>query len=170
MAVTAKPAAGRALRVLVIHGPNLNLLGTREPAVYGAVTLDTIDGALRDLARADGASVEARQTNHEGEIIDWIHEARQSFDGIVINPGGYTHTSVAIRDAIAGVGVPTVEVHLSNIFARDDFRRESRTAATCLGVVTGFGSRSYALGLRALIDYLKATSDAEPRQTSYRAQ
>jgi 3-dehydroquinate dehydratase-2 len=142
--------------LLVIHGPNLNLLGSREPAVYGSVSLDAIDAVLTNLGTTLGAEVVCRQTNHEGTILDWLHETRGTFDGVVINPGGYTHTSVAIRDAIAGVGTPCVEVHLSNIHAREEFRRQSRIAPVCVGVVTGFGPRSYSLGLRALIDYLKA--------------
>ncbi|MGB8221021.1 MAG: type II 3-dehydroquinate dehydratase [Polyangiales bacterium] len=146
-----------AKRVLVLNGPNLNLLGTREPDVYGSTTLHDIEHGLKDLAKDLGAKVECRQSNQEGQLIDWLHDARSSFDGVVINPGGLTHTSVSLRDAIAATGVPTVEVHISNTQARESFRHESVTAAVCIGSVIGFGKNSYALGLRALIDYLKAT-------------
>jgi 3-dehydroquinate dehydratase-2 len=146
-----------AKRVLVLNGPNLNLLGTREPDVYGSTTLHDIEQSLKDLSKNLGAKLECRQSNQEGQLIDWLHDARSSFDGVVINPGGLTHTSVSLRDAIAATGVPTVEVHISNTQARESFRHESVTAAVCIGSVIGFGKNSYALGLRALIDYLKAT-------------
>jgi 3-dehydroquinate dehydratase-2 len=148
--------AASAKRVLVLNGPNLNLLGTREPDVYGATTLDDIELALKDLARDLGATVECRQSNQEGQLIDWLHDARDAFDGVVINPGGLTHTSVSLRDGIAATGLPTVEVHISNTQAREAFRHQSMTAAVCIGLVIGFGKNSYALGLRALIDYLNA--------------
>jgi len=143
-----------ARRVLVLNGPNLNLLGTREPDVYGSTTLHDIEQSLIDLSNDLGAVVECRQSNQEGQLIDWIHDARSSFDGVVINPGGLSHTSVSLRDAIAATGLPTVEVHISNTQARESFRRQSVTAAVCIGSVIGFGRNSYALGLRALIDYL----------------
>lgn len=143
-------------RVLVLHGPNLNLLGTREPDVYGRQTLEDIDRELATLASEVGVTVESRQSNDEGELVTWIQQARGSFDGIVINPAAYTHTSVALRDAIAATGLPCVEVHLSNVHAREAFRRESLTAPVCVGAIAGFGSTSYALGLRALMDYLSA--------------
>ncbi len=143
-------------RVLVLSGPNLNLLGTREPDVYGATTLDEIEQALEKLSKALGARVECRQSNREGELIDWLHDARDSFDGVVINPGGLTHTSVSLRDGISATGLPVVEVHLSNTAARESFRHHSVTAPVCVGSVIGFGKDSYALGLRALIDYLNA--------------
>jgi 3-dehydroquinate dehydratase-2 len=148
--------AASAKRILVLNGPNLNLLGTREPDVYGATTLDDIEQALNDLAKDLGATVDCRQSNQEGQLIDWLHDARDSFDGVVINPGGLTHTSVSLRDGIAAAGLPTVEVHISNTQARESFRHQSVTAAVCIGSVIGFGKNSYALGLRALIDYLNA--------------
>ncbi len=148
--------AATAKRILVLNGPNLNLLGTREPDVYGATTLDDIERALADLAKDLGATIECRQSNQEGQLIDWLHDARTAFDGVVINPGGLTHTSVSLRDGISATGLPTVEVHVSNTHARESFRHQSMTAAVCIGSVIGFRKNSYALGLRALIDYLNA--------------
>lgn len=145
-------------RVLVLNGPNLNLLGTREPDVYGATTLDDIAQELEALARQLGATVECRQSNQEGQLIDWLHDARDSFDGVVINPGGLTHTSVSLRDGISAAALPTIEVHISNTPARESFRHQSVTAAVCIGSVIGFGKNSYLLGLRALIDYLNAAA------------
>jgi 3-dehydroquinate dehydratase-2 len=138
--------------VLILHGPNLNLLGTREPEVYGTLTLAEIDARIRERAAQLGVEVETAQANGEGELIDRIQSARDTFDAIVINPGGYSHTSVAIRDAVAGIGVPTVEVHLSNPSAREDFRRVDLVAGACRGVVAGFGWRSYVMALEALAD------------------
>ena len=138
-------------RVLVIHGPNLNLLGTRDPAVYGTTTLAEIDAELKSRARARGADVETVQSNLEGELVDLIQSARGRFDAIVINPGGYTHTSVAIRDAIEAVALPTIEVHLSNLHAREPFRHTSITTARCVGQISGFGAQSYYLGLDAAL-------------------
>jgi len=140
----------------VLNGPNLNLLGTRETDVYGATTLQEIEDELQKLATQLGANVEHRQSNQEGQLIDWLHEARDAFDGVLINPGGLTHTSVSLRDGIAACGLPTVEVHISNTAARESFRHRSLTAAVCVGSVIGFGKDSYALGLRGLIDYLNA--------------
>jgi len=145
---------------MVLHGPNLNLLGLREPAVYGMQTLTDIDGALERLADELGIEVACRQSNHEGELIDWLHEARERFDGVVINPAGYTHTSVALRDAISAIGKPCIEVHLSNVHAREAFRHTSLTAGVCVGVVMGFGVDSYLLGLRALVSRLEKPSPA----------
>ena len=142
-------------RVLVLHGPNLNLLGTRDPATYGTTTLAEIDAALVRQAAGRGAEIATVQSNVEGMLVDAIQAARGRFDAIVINPGGYTHTSVAIRDAIEAVAIPTVEVHLSNLHAREAFRQQSITAARCVGQICGFGARSYGLGLDAALDIVE---------------
>jgi 3-dehydroquinate dehydratase II len=138
------------VKVLVLHGPNLNLLGTREPEVYGTMTLEDVDERIRERAKELGVEVESAQSNGEGELIDLIQGAPGTFDAIVINPGGYSHTSVAIRDAIAGVGLPAIEVHLSNPSAREDFRKVDIVAGACRGVVAGFAWRSYVMALEAL--------------------
>jgi 3-dehydroquinate dehydratase-2 len=142
-------------RVQVIHGPNLNLLGTREPEIYGATTLEAIDAALAAAAKEHGAEVECFQSNHEGLLLDRIHEAMGWADGILINPGGLTHTSVALRDGLAGTGLPVVEVHLSNVFARESFRHHSYVSGVARGLIAGFGPRSYTLGLEALLDTIR---------------
>jgi 3-dehydroquinate dehydratase-2 len=143
------------VRVLVLHGPNLNLLGVREPDVYGHITLDDIDGALAVRADELGVDVSFFQSNHEGAIIDRLHEARGTCDGVVLNPGAYTHYSYAIRDAIAGIGLPVIEVHLSDISAREEFRAISVTAPVCIGQVAGGGLRSYIDGLDLLVRHLR---------------
>jgi 3-dehydroquinate dehydratase-2 len=148
--------------VLVLHGPNLNLLGLREPAVYGTQSLADVDTALEALAEELGIEVACRQSNQEGELIDWVHEALERFDGVLMNPGGYTHTSVALRDAIASIAKPCVEVHLSNVHKREAFRHTSLTAGVCVGVVMGFGVDSYLLGLRALVAHLHKLAPVTP--------
>ncbi len=143
------------LRILIINGPNLNLLGTREPEVYGTATLDDIEAMVAERAAALGVDVTFFQSNHEGAIIDRLHEAIGACDGVVLNPGAYTHYSYAIRDAIAAVGIPVVEVHLSDIDAREEFRRVSVTAPVCIAQISGLGPRSYLEGLESLVSRLR---------------
>lgn len=143
------------ISILVLHGPNLNLLGQREPEIYGVVTLADIDSSLAKVANDTGAKISSLQSNHEGVLVDAIHGAVGQHDGILINAGAYTHTSVALRDAIAGVAIPTVEVHLSNIYKREAFRHHSWIAPVVLGQISGFGPESYRLGLMALLAHLK---------------
>ena len=136
----------------MLHGPNLNLLGTREPAVYGRVSLAEVDRLVREHGRKIGIRVESRQSNHEGQLIDWLQGAgKEGFFGIVFNPGAFTHYSIALRDAVAAIDLPVVEVHLSNVHAREEFRRHSVIAATARGQISGFGPQSYLLGLDALL-------------------
>lgn len=141
--------------VLVLHGPNLNLLGKREPEVYGRLTLDEINQRLDTLGRELGVEVRPFQSNHEGGLIDALHDARTWADGVIFNPGGYTHTSVALRDAVAATGLPVIEVHLSNTQAREEFRHRSLIAPVCKGSIMGLGWRSYTAALRALVEILK---------------
>lgn len=143
------------MKILVLHGPNLNLLGTREPGVYGSVTLEEINRMLGSLASELGCELEIFQSNSEGSLVDRIQTAAGAVAGILINPAAYTHTSVAIRDALAAVGVPTVEVHLSNIHSREEFRSHSYIAPIAKGQICGFGPDSYLLGLRALFTLIK---------------
>jgi 3-dehydroquinate dehydratase-2 len=140
------------MKVLFLNGPNLNLLGTREPDVYGRLTLADIEARVRQRAKELGVEVDFRQSNLEGELVGWIQEARNKFGAIVINAAAYTHTSVALRDAIVAAGVPAIEIHLSNIHAREEFRHKSLIAPVCRGQICGFGAKSYLLGLEAAVD------------------
>jgi 3-dehydroquinate dehydratase II len=142
--------------VLILHGPNLNLLGLREPGIYGPLTLEEINHRLVQRGEELGLEVRARQSNSEGALIDLLHEARLWAHGVVFNPGGYTHTSVALRDAVAAIQLPVIEVHLSNTQARESFRRRSLIAGVCLGSIAGFGWRSYALALQALSEHFRS--------------
>lgn len=144
-------------KVLVLHGPNLNLLGTREPGIYGSLTLKSINSLLEEEAKSLNVEIAYLQSNHEGELVDAIQQAVGRYQGILINPAAYTHTSVAIRDALAAVKLPTVEVHLSNIYQRESFRHHSYIAPIAIGQVSGFGAYSYQLGLLALVNYLRET-------------
>lgn len=148
------------MHIVVINGPNLNLLGSREPEIYGYETLDQIMSGLQDEARALGCRLETYQSNHEGGLVDRIHQAKvDGCNGLIINPGAYTHTSIALRDAISAVALPTIEVHLSNIHAREEFRRHSYIAAVAIGQICGFGVPGYSMALGALIRHLQHKAD-----------
>jgi 3-dehydroquinate dehydratase II len=166
-----KPVAGsskpRPERVLVLSGPNLSLLGRREPHIYGTTTLAEIEASLRKLGKELGATVTCKHTSHEGDLVDWLHgvlseRATDGADGVVLNPGGLTHTSVVLRDAVSGIARPVVEVHLTNVHAREEFRHRSLLSPVCVGTVGGFGAESYTLGLRALLGYLRSPARRTP--------
>jgi 3-dehydroquinate dehydratase-2 len=140
------------MKILFLNGPNLNLLGQREPSVYGRTTLKDIEAAVQSKADLLKVAIEFRQTNLEGELVGWVQDAKGKFDAVVLNAAAYTHTSIALRDAIKAGGVPTVEIHLSNIHAREEFRHRSMIAAVCVGQISGFGPHSYILGLEAAIN------------------
>jgi 3-dehydroquinate dehydratase-2 len=142
------------MRIAFLNGPNLNLLGLREPGVYGRTTLAEIEAQVRERGRKSGVEVEFRQTNLEGELVSWIQQARESCDVIVLNAAAYTHTSIALRDAIAAVGIPTIEIHLSNVHAREEFRHKSLIAGVCCGQISGFGAGSYVLALEAAVNVI----------------
>jgi 3-dehydroquinate dehydratase-2 len=142
-------------RILIIHGPNLDLLGARQTDIYGKVTLEKINGELKKIAKKANIEIKIVQSNHEGEIVDLIGKAKSRYQAILINPAAYTHTSIAIRDAVCACGLPTVEIHLSNIYAREDFRRRSLIAPVAVGQICGFGYKSYIIGLKAAIDLIK---------------
>ncbi len=141
--------------ILVLHGPNLNLLGLREPGVYGTLTMEDINAKMIELGRELGLDIRCAQSNHEGALIDALHDARTWAAGVVFNPGGYTHTSVALRDAISAISLPVIEVHLSNVHAREEFRHKSMVSAVCAGTISGLGVQSYLLGLRGLAGLIK---------------
>ena len=145
------------LRILVLHGPNLNLLGNREESMYGTTTLDEINTSLEKLGSELGAELGIRQSNFEGELVSWIQEARRGYHGIIINPAAYTHTSIAIRDALAAVALPTIEVHLSNVYRREEFRQHSYVSGVALAQIAGFGATGYLLALRGLCEHISAT-------------
>ncbi|WP_404803795.1 type II 3-dehydroquinate dehydratase [Lysinibacillus sp. S1] len=141
------------MKLLCLNGPNLNRLGKREPHIYGHETLDDVQENVQNLAASLGATVEFRQSNHEGVLVDWVHEAEdEKYDGIIFNPGAYTHTSIALHDAIAGISVPGIEVHISNIHKREAFRHHSYLAPSCLGQICGLGTKGYELALRTFIE------------------
>ena len=143
------------MKILVLHGPNLNLLGMREPEIYGSMTLGDINAHLIELGKEVGAELKCFQSNHEGALIDALQDAQTWADGVLFNPGGYTHTSIALRDAISALKIPVIEVHLSNVYAREQFRHVSLISGVCKGKIIGFGWRSYTLGLRALAEMLE---------------
>ncbi len=153
------------MKILVLHGPNLNLLGTREPAVYGRVTLAQLDRTIRDFGKKRGLTVECRQSNHEGRLVDWVQgAAREGFAGVVFNPGAFTHYSLALRDAVAAIALPVVEVHLSNVHGREEFRRHSVIAPAARGQISGFGPQSYLLGLDAVAALARTTVNRSRRR------
>src|SRR2546421_1828833 len=152
------------MKVLVLHGPNLNLLGSREAHIYGAVTLDGINRDLHTLAKELGAGLTIHQSNDEGDLVAWIQKAAGQYDALVINPGAYTHTSIALRDAIAAVGIPTIEVHLSNLYRREEFRQHSYIAGVAVGQISGVRPGSYALGLRAPGSHVRAPHGTAKKQ------
>jgi 3-dehydroquinate dehydratase II len=141
-------------KILVLNGPNLNLLGKRQPEIYGRLTLEEISEQVRALATELNVDVEVRQSNSEGELVDWIQQSSEAFGALVINPAAYTHSSIAVRDAISAAGIPAIEIHISNIYQREDFRKHSYIAGVAVGQITGFGVQSYLLGLRAAADLL----------------
>jgi len=143
------------MQILVLNGPNLNLLGKRQPEIYGSLSLSDIEQQVRVLANELGVEIEFRQSNSEAELIDWIHDSAGKFGALVINPAAYTHTSLALRDAISAVGIPTVEIHISNIHRREPFRHHSYIAEVAVGQIAGFGAKSYLLGLRAAVELLE---------------
>ncbi|WP_281301113.1 MULTISPECIES: type II 3-dehydroquinate dehydratase [unclassified Iodidimonas] len=145
------------LHIHVLNGPNLNLLGTREPHIYGAETLDDVEQKLAAYGKEHDISFTLRQSNHEGQLIDWLHEARTKADGVIINPGGLTHSSISLADAVAAIAIPVVEVHLSNIFARESFRAHSTISAVATGILTGFGTTGYLMAAHALAALLSRT-------------
>jgi 3-dehydroquinate dehydratase II len=155
------------MKILIIHGPNLNLLGKREPQIYGTVTLEEVNSLLKKEADILKVQIEPFQSNSEGKIVTEIQQAMGKFDGIVINPGAYTHTSVAIRDAISSTGIPTVEVHISNVYRREDFRKKSFISGVVLGTISGLGSDSYLLGLRGLVNYLQKSRETNKSSLLY---
>ncbi len=157
--MTGRLARRRLPRILVLHGPNLNLLGLREPDIYGARSLTDINELIRSAAKDAGADVEIRQSNSEGELVTWIQDAKDQFDALILNAAAYTHTSIAIRDAISAVRMPTVDVHLSNIHAREPFRHHSRVAEVAVGQISGFGAHGYVLGIEAAVHYLRHRSN-----------
>lgn len=143
------------IKIMIINGPNLNRLGSREPEIYGSITYETLCSELKNRAEALSIKLEIRQSNHEGDLINWIHEAGDTFDGVLINPAAYTHTSIALLDAVKCIRIPVIEVHLSNIHGRESFRAHSVTAAGAVGIIAGFGTMSYHLALEAMLRILR---------------